>query len=76
MDTKVALSTTILAFCIPIKAMKIPMPTDTACFKFMGMALKMASRTLVRDKMMKMIPSINTAARAICQVYPICSTTV
>ena len=67
-DTRVALSTTILAFCRPMKAIKSPIPADTACFRFMGMALKIASRTLVRDSAMKIRPSTNTAARAICQV--------
>ena len=74
--TKVALSTTICAFCRPINAMKSPIPTDTACFKFIGMALKIASRTFVKDRRINTIPSINTAARAVCQLYPICKTTV
>ena len=67
-DTRVALSTTILAFCKPMNAMKSPIPADTACFRFIGMALKMASRTLVSDSRMKITPSTKTAANAICHV--------
>ena len=70
------LSTTILAFCIPINAIKRPIPTETACFKLIGIALKIPSLTLVRERTIKSRPSINTAARAICQVYPMLSTTV
>ena len=33
-----------------------------------GMALKMPSRTLVRDSTMKMMPSTKTAIRANCQL--------
>ena len=68
--------TTIFAFCRPINAMKRPIPTDTACFRFIGMELKIASRTFVRERRMKMIPSANTADNACCQVYPIPRTTV
>ena len=67
---------TILAFCSPINAMKRPIPTLTAAFRFMGIALKMASRTLVRDNTIKIRPSINTAVSAVSQLYPIPSTTV
>ena len=35
-----------------------------------------ASRTFVRDRTMKMIPSAKTAAKAYCQLYPMPSTTV
>ena len=66
--TKVAPSTTICAFCKPIKVMKSPNPTETPSFRLGGIALKIASRTLVKDKRMKMIPSTNTAANAISQV--------
>ena len=68
--------TTILAFWSPINAIKRPIPTDTACFRFIGMELKIASRTLVRESRIKMIPSANTAASACCQEYPIPRTTV
>ena len=62
------LATMIWAFKRPIRAMKRPIPAETAFFRVIGMALKMASRTLVRDKTMKMIPSTKTAAKAISQV--------
>ena len=71
-----SLFTTIFAFCRPIKVMNKPIPTDTACFKFIGMALKIASLTFVKESRIKIRPSTNTAANAICQVYPIPSTTV
>ena len=61
------LATMIWAFKSPIRAMNRPMPAETAFFSVIGMALKMASRTFVRDKMMKIMPSIKTAASAICQ---------
>ena len=57
--------TTILAFWSPINAIKSPIPTDTACFRFIGMELKIASRTLVRESRIKMIPSANTAAQCL-----------
>ena len=62
--------TTILAFCRPIKAMNRPIPALTADFSVMGMALKMASLTLVTDSTMKTRPSTKTAISAICQEYP------
>ena len=71
-----SLLTTIFAFCSPIKAMKSPIPTDTACFRFIGIALKIASRTFVSDNRIKIIPSTNTAASACCQLYPMPRTTV
>ena len=57
-----------LAFCKPTNAINRPMPTLTADFSVMGMALKMASRTLVRERMIKTMPSTKTASRAICQL--------
>ena len=76
-ETLVALlATMIRAFKRPMKAMNSPMPTEMACFSVMGMALKMASRMEVRDRMTKMMPSINTAERAISQLFPICRHTV
>ena len=66
--TRVAPSTTTWAFCKPMKVIKRPKPTETPNFKVGGIALKIASRTLVRDKIIKMIPSTKTAARAICQL--------
>ena len=68
MDTRVEESTTSPQFCRPMKAMKRPMPADTACLRLMGMALKISSRTGVRERRMKMTPSTKTAARATCQV--------
>ena len=62
------LATMIWAFSRPMRAMNRPMPAETAFFKVIGMALKMASRTLVRDRTMKIRPSKKTAARAISQV--------
>ena len=61
------LATMILAETSPMKAMNRPMPADTARFRLMGIALKIASRTLVRDRIMKITPSRQTAARAVCQ---------
>ena len=43
------------------------MPQVTPSFSGRGMELKMASRTGVRDRAMKISPSRNTAARATCQ---------
>ena len=63
-----SLLTISLAFCRPTKATNRPMPTLTALFRVMGMALKMPSRTLVRDSAMKMMPSTKTAIRANCQL--------
>ena len=71
MVTRVAESTDSPAFCRPMKAMNRPIPTETARFKGRGMELKIASRTLVRERIMKMIPSINTAKSATCQEKPI-----
>ena len=61
-------STTICAFCRPIKVMNRPIPTDTATFRLAGIALKIASRTFVRDRIIKIIPSTNTAVRATSQL--------
>lgn len=62
------LPTMIWALNRPIKAMNKPIPADTAFFRLKGIALKMASRTFVRDNIMKMTPSTQTAAKAISQV--------
>ena len=70
-ETRVELSTTICAFCRPMNVMKRPIPTETAILSVAGMALKIASLTLVRERMMKIRPSAKTAVRAICQEYPI-----
>ena len=47
--TRVALSTTILAFCKPINAMNRPMPALTACFRLTGMTLTTASLSPRKD---------------------------
>ena len=59
-----------------MNAINSPIPTLTAAFKFCGIALKIASRTFVADKRIKMIPSANTAVSAYSQLYPIPNTTV
>ncbi len=71
-----SLLTTIWAFCIPMKAMKSPMPTETATLIVGGIMLKIASRTLHRESSTKITPSTKTAVRAISQLYPILMTTV
>ena len=76
MVTRVEASTARPAFWRPMKAMNRPMPTETPRFSGRGMALKMDSRTLVRDRTMKMRPSIKTANRATCQEMPMPRTTV
>ena len=62
--------TTIPAFWKPMKAMNRPIPTETPFFSCIGMALKIASRTLVTDNTIKISPSTNTASSATCQEYP------
>ena len=62
--------------CKPIKAMNNPIPQLTPFLSVRGMALKIASLTLVSDNTMKISPSTNTAARAICHEYPIAPQTV
>ena len=56
--------------------MNNPIPPETANFKFFGIALTTASRTLKSDKIINIIPSTNTAVNAICQLTPIPITTV
>lgn len=67
MVTRVEASTAKPVFCKPIKAMKRPIPTEIPRFRVKGMALKIASRTLVRDRTIKSKPSAKTAKRATCQ---------
>ena len=74
--TRVDASTQRPAFCRPINAIKRPIPTDTPFFRETGMALKIASRTVVRDRMIKIIPSQNTANSAVCHGTPMLATTV
>ena len=66
-ETSVALSTTMCAFCRPMNVMKRPIPTETAILRVAGIALKIASLTLVRERTTKIRPSTKTAVRAICQ---------
>ena len=67
MPTSVAESTHRPEFCRPMNAMNRPMPTETPFLSVSGMALKIASRTLVSDRTMKIRPSMNTASSATCQ---------
>ena len=69
-------ATTKPQFFKPINAMNNPIPPETANFKFFGIALTTASRTLKSDKIINIIPSTNTAVNAICQLTPIPITTV
>ena len=64
--TRVAESTASPAFWSPMNAINRPIPTDTARFSESGIESKMASLTFVSDRIMKMIPSMNTASRATC----------
>ena len=66
--TSVVLPMTMRAFWRPMKQMKRPIPTETPTLSVVGIALKMASRTLVRDRMIKMRPSTKTAVRAVSQL--------
>ena len=67
-ETLVAgLATIIWALVRPMKAINNPIPAETERFRFIGMALKMASRTLVRERRIKIRPSIQTAVSAISQ---------
>ena len=69
MSTSVApLSTTTLAVWRAMKQMNRPMPADTAFFRDIGIALKMPSRTGVRDRARKTRPSTKTASSANCQL--------
>ena len=56
--------TTIPAFTKPMIAMNKPIPAEIAFFKSSGIALTIAVRAPVTVSRMKMIPAINTAARA------------
>ena len=50
----------------PMIVMKSPMPTATAFFRLLGIALMIASRTPTSERMIKRIPSRKTAVRAVC----------
>ena len=71
-----SLFTTMWPSCKPKNAMKKPIPTLTPFFRVVGIALKIASRTLVRESTIKIRPSAKTAIRAIFQSYPIAPHTV
>ena len=47
-------------------AINNPIPTLTAVLRQVGIALKIASLTFVRERIMKIIPSANTAVSAVC----------
>lgn len=68
--------TIIFAFERPISAINRPIPTDTAFFRVVGMALKIASLTPKKESRIKIIPSKKTAVKANSQLLPICPTTV
>ena len=68
MVTSVEESTDRPAFCRPMNAINRPMPTETPFLSVSGMALKIASRTLVNDSTIKTRPSIKTASSATCQL--------
>ena len=74
--TSVDESTTRPAFCNPINAINKPIPTDTAFLRLRGIASKIASRTFVNERIINIIPSTNTANKAICHEYPISPHTV
>ena len=60
--------TTIFAFASPMSAIKSPIPTATAFFRFAGIASIIASRTLKNDKIIKRSPSSKTEiGRASCR---------
>ena len=71
-----SLFTTICAFCNPINATKRPIPAPTPFFNAIGIALKIASLTLVSERIINIIPSTNTARSAILHEYPIVPHTV
>ncbi len=76
-DTRVAsLDTTIPAPVKPIKAIKSPIPAVTAYFIVSGIQLTTASRTLVTESIMKIIPSTKTAVSATCHGTPMAPHTV
>ena len=63
--------TTMPALLRPMNAMKRPIPAPIALRRLAGMALTIASRTLVIVRMMNTRPSISTAVNANCHGYPI-----
>ena len=60
----------------PTNAIKTPIPPVTACFIFSGIEFTTASLILNIVSKINIIPSINTAVKAICQVAPPFRTTV
>ena len=71
-----SLATTRLAPWSPINATKRPIPTDTPFFNVVGIALNIASRTLVSESTINTSPSTNTAKSATFQLYPMLPHTV
>ena len=67
--TKVAVEETIRPeFFNPMKAINMPMPTDMAWRRLVGMALRMASRTLKKVMIRNISPSISMMASDCCHV--------
>ena len=65
--TKVSgLDTMMLAFLRPMKAMNMPMPTEIARRRLMGMALRIYSLSLMTVMRMKITPSTSEMASACC----------
>ena len=71
-----SLATTKPEFIQPIIAINKPIAPDTARFIVTGKEFTTASRTLHNDKIINIIPSTNTAVKAMCQLTPIPITTV
>ena len=59
-----------------MNAINRPIPTETAFLRHFGMELKIAYLTLVSERRMTMIPSKNSANKAICHVQRPPRTTV
>lgn len=59
------------AFCSPTNVMNNPIPMVMDFFIVSGMALTIASLSLVTVRRSKIIPSIRMAVNANCQEYPI-----
>ena len=60
----------------PTNAINTPIPPVTACFIFSGIEFTTVSRILKSVKTINIIPSQNTAVKAVCQLIPPFNTTV
>ncbi len=68
-ETKVAGEETMMpAFFRPMNAMNMPMPTEMACRRLKGMALRIASRMLRNVMSRKTMPSTSMMASDCCHV--------